>query len=70
MVRLGMGFRLLISDASEFPLVRLKRASCGDGAGRAVVDVSAAAAAAFLFRSSSSRATQSHPPESHLLRTI
>ena len=64
---MGMGFRLLIRDAREFPLVRLKRVS---GGGRAVVVVAGAAAAAFFLFSSSSRATQSHSPESHLLRTI
>ena len=70
LLRLGIGFRLLIRAARELPLVRLKRVS---GGGRAVVFAGAAAAAAaafFLFFSSSSRATQSQSPESHLLRTI
>ena len=65
---MGIGFRLLIRDARELPLVRLKRAS--GGVAVVVVVVTAAAFAAFSSAFSSARATQSQSPESHLFRTI
>ena len=66
--RRAIGLRLLMSDAREEPLVLVNAAADG----RAVVGgaLAAAEAAFFLLFSSSSRAAQSHPPESHLFRTI
>ena len=66
--RRAIGFRLLMSDAREEPLVLVN--AVADGRAVVVGGALAAAEAAFLFFSSSSRAAQSHPPESHLFRTI